>query len=151
MNRALALLVCLLALTSLPWFRPYLPWPAERRAYASPETPVEAVAFLRDLPQPLRVFHEMGYGSYMIWASPEVPVFIDTRIELYPEAQWRDYLALSQARYDWEDILGRYEVDTLLLQRETQKALIEAATASSNWELRYQDERSVIFQLRGPE
>jgi len=148
-NRALAALVGLLALLSLPWFRPYLPVPAWRRAYVSPETAVAAVAFLRDLPQPLRVFHEQGYGSYMIWASPEVPVFIDTRVELYPLAQWDDYFALSQARYDWEAILERYGVDTLLLHRELQEPLIEAATADPDWEYCYQDEQAMIFQRTG--
>jgi len=148
-SRALAMLVALLALLSLPWFRPHLPLPPERRAYVSPETPVRAVAFLRDLPQPLRAFHEMGYGSYMMWASPEVPVFIDTRIELYPAAQWTDYIALSQARYDWEAILERYGIDTLLLQREAQEPLIEAATLSPGWKVCYEDGQSVIFQRRG--
>ncbi|MDH7485251.1 MAG: hypothetical protein QHJ81_03125 [Anaerolineae bacterium] len=146
LNRTLAVLVGLATLLSLPWFRPYLPLPEWRRAYVSPETPVEAVAFLRSLPQPRRVFHDQGYGSYMIWASPEIPVFIDTRIELYPPAQWDDYIALSQARYDWLAILDRYGIDTLLLQRESQQPLIEAATASPDWERCYEDEQTVIFQ-----
>lgn len=146
LNRVLAVLVGLATLLSLPWFRPYLPLPEWRRAYVSPETPVEAVAFLRSLPQPRRVFHDQGYGSYMIWASPEIPVFIDTRIELYPPAQWDDYIALSQARYDWSAILERYRIDTLLLQRESQQPLIEAATASPDWERYYEDEQAMIFQ-----
>lgn len=148
-NRALAVLVGLSALLSLPWFRPYLPLPEWRRAYVSPETSVEAVAFLRSLPQPRHVFHDQGYGSYMIWASPEVPVFIDTRIELYPPEQWSDYIALSQARYDWQAILDRYGIDTLLLQREAQQPLIEAATASPDWQRCYEDEQAMIFQRRG--
>ena len=148
LNLALTSVVAVLALLSLPWFRPHLPLPEWRRAYVSPETPVEAVAFLRQLPQPRRVFHEASYGSYMIWASPEVPVFIDTRLELYPPAQWSDYIALSQARYDWEAILKQYGVDTLLLRRETQGPLIEAATVAPGWERCYQDEQAVIFQRR---
>jgi len=146
LNGALATLVGLLVLLSLPWFRPHLPLPQWRRVYLSPETPVQAVAFLRSLPQPRRVFHEQGYGSYMIWASPEVPVFIDSRIELYPPTQWDDYFALSRARYDWEAILERYGIDTLLLQREAQQPLIEAASAAPGWERCYEDEQAVIFQ-----
>ena len=150
MNRAVAAAVGLVVLLSLPWFRPHLRLlPQSRRAYVSPETPVQAVAFLRDLPQPRRVFHEEVYGSYMIWASPEVPVFVDTRIELYPATQWGDYLALSVARYDWQAILERYEVDTLLLQRDEQEWLINAAMADPGWERRYEDEQAVIFQRRG--
>jgi hypothetical protein len=147
-NLGIALMAGLLALLSLPWFRPYLSLPEERRAYVSAETPVEAVAYLSSL-SPGRVFHSDAFGSYMIWAVREVPVFIDTRIAHYPPAQWQDYLALSQARYDWQAILERYEVDTLLLEREKQEPLIEAATAAPGWERLYEDEQAVLFQQRG--
>ena len=149
LNYAMLALVGVLAFLSLPWFRPYLPLPEDRRAYLSPETPVEAVAYLRTLPSPRRVFHSEGSGSYMIWASPEVPVFVDTRIELYPEEHWRDYLAVSGARYDWQAILERHGVDTLLLHREKQEHLIEAATAASGWERGYEDEQMVIIERVG--
>jgi hypothetical protein len=85
----------------------------------------------------------------MIWALREMPVFIDTRIELYPPEQWEDYIALSRARYDWEEILERYGVDTLLLDRETQLPLTEAAMADSDWETLYEDERTVVFEAGG--
>jgi hypothetical protein len=149
MNLALALLIALLALLSLPWLRPYLPLPENRRTFAHLETPVGAVAFLKVLPEPGRVFHSEAYGSYMIWASPEIPVFVDGRIDLYPEAQWQDYIALVLARYDWEAILTRYGVTTLLLDREAFGPLIEAAAAAPGWEPVYQDEQAVVFRRRG--
>ena len=145
-NVAIAGLVGLLGILSLPWFRPYLPLPAARRAFTSPETPAEGVAFLRDLPSPPRVFHSESYGSYMIWASPEVPVFIDTRFELYPPDQWGDYLATSYARYDWAAILEKYGVDTLVLERRVHQPLVDAATEAPGWQQCYEDERTVIFQ-----
>jgi hypothetical protein len=148
-NLVLAALVGLLALLSLPWLRPFLPLPEGRRTYVHPETPVHAVAHLRGLPQSRRVFHSEAYGSYMTWASPEVPVFIDTRLELYPVEQWRDYIALFQVRYDWQEILQRYGVDTLLLERGTHQTLIDAATAAPDWQRTYQDEQAVIFEFRG--
>ena len=111
---------------------------------------VEAVAFLRTLPQlasgPRRVFHSEVYGSYMIWALSETRVFVDTRIELYPEEQWRDYLALNRARHDWQAVLERYDVDTLLLERGKQEQLIEAATLSSTWRSIYQDDQAAILE-----
>jgi hypothetical protein len=143
------LLVGLLALLSLPWLRPHLPLPGPRRAYVSPETPVEAVDFLRDLALPVRAFHSEVYGSYMTWASPDTPVFLDTRIELYPPEQWRDYLALNAARYDWEAILDSHQVNTLLLQRGRQDPLIEAAALAAAWELIYHDEQAVVYRCGG--
>jgi hypothetical protein len=148
-NLVLAVLVGLLALLSLPWLRPYLPLPNNRRTYAHLETPVGAVAFLNVLPEIGRVFHSDADGSYMTWASPEVPVFIDTRIDLYPEAQWEDYLALMVARYDWETVLNRYGVTTLLLDRQVFGPLIQAVAAAPTWELVYQDRQAVIFRQRG--
>lgn len=147
-NVAVGAMIALFVALSLPWFRPWLPLPPDRRGYVSPDTPVESVAFLRGLPQPQRVFHSQSFGSYMIWAIPEVPVFIDTRVELYPPAQWYDYLALNDARFDWETILNRYGVDTLFLQRGEQDALIEAASGAPGWKRGYADEQAVIF-LRG--
>jgi hypothetical protein len=146
MNVAFVVLIGLLVVLSLPWLRPYLPIRNLARDYVSSQTPVKAVASLCEDAEGRRTFHEQGYGSYLIWACPELPVFIDTRIELYPSEQWEDYLNLSAGRYDWEAILDRYRIDTLLLDRQAQKPLIDAATASPDWQVIYQDEQSVILE-----
>jgi hypothetical protein len=144
-NLAVAGLIGLLAVLSLPWFRSYLPVPGATEGYLSSDTPTAAVEFLRGLPQPMRVFHSESYGSYMTWASPEIPVFIDTRVELYPPQQWFDYLALNGARHDWEMLLDKYGVDTMLLQREKQDDLIRAAGESGAWERVYGDRGAVVY------
>jgi hypothetical protein len=151
LNLAVAALAGLAAVLSLPWLRPLLPLSDVRKAHTSADTPVQAVDFVCTLPQPRHVFHTEGTGSYMTWACPEVPVFIDPRFNLYPEAQWQDYLALNYARFDWQAILDRYDVDTLLLQRESQANLIDAASASPLWQRVYEDEQAVVFvRKRGP-
>ena len=148
-NRVVALVVAMTAVMSLPWVRPLLPV-AQWRSYVSPDTPVKSTSYLRTLPMPRRIFHSEAYGSYMIWASPEIPVFIDTRIDLYTPSQWSDYLAVTNARYDWKEILERHRIDTLFLDREAQVLLIAAASRDSVWERRYEDERSVILLRRDP-
>jgi len=146
-NLAVAGLVGVLAMLSLPWIRSYLPVAGASEPLVSGDTPAAAVGFVRGLSQPRRVFHSESYGSYMIWASPEIPVFIDTRVELYPAQQWFDYLSISRARYDWEALLDAYEIDTLLLQRGKQDDLIRAASAARQWDRAYEDERAVVFRL----
>jgi hypothetical protein len=148
-NRAFVLLIGLMAALSLPWLRPYLPFPSLERAYVSRQTPVGAVSTLCRDAGSRRTFHEQGYGSYLMWACPELPVFIDTRIELYPPEQWDDYLNASEGRYDWEAILGRYRINTLLLDKTYQKPLIDAATGSPHWRVTYEDEVSVILERDG--
>ena len=152
MNRVLVGLLGLAGVVTLPWLRGYLPHPAidPTHPYLGADTPVAAVAALRDLAAEaeVRPFHTEAYGSYLIYAAPEIPVFVDTRIELYPPEQWDDYLAASSARYDWFERLQRYGVNLLLLDRERQPDLLEAAQADARWQQIYEDEQAVILALR---
>jgi len=154
LNRLLIGFLALTVVATCPWLRGYLPHPAINPAhpYLGEDTPVEAVDALRRLARAgeVRPFHSEAYGSYLIYAAPEVPVFVDTRIELYPPEQWSDYIAANVARYDWYERLQAYGVNVLLLDKERQPDLVEAveANATGAWEQVYEDERAVIFQLR---
>ncbi len=144
-NAAFLGVVGVLVVLCLPWVMPTLPLPLPQHLHNHlAQTPVEAVDALRWM-RASRVFHHYAYGSYLIWQAPELPVFIDTRIELYPEEQWQEYIAISGARYDWEALLERYEVDALLLSKADQPELIRAAEGSPNWELRYEDDDAAIY------
>jgi hypothetical protein len=142
MNAALIGLLGLLLLLGLPWVKPHLDLPPEIGRLIATETPVAAVDYMRDEPEPQRperLFHTIGTGSYLAWAAPQQPVFIDTRIELYPLAQWRDYLDLNAGR-NVDELLNQYLIDGLLLHNEQQAALLTYAEAAPEWEVRYRDE-----------
>ncbi len=148
-NAALAGLIGLMLLLALPWVKPTLGLPPELGDLLSPETPVAAVGFLRADPQPPgRLFHEMSYGSYLIWADPRQKVWADPRIELYPLEQWLDYQRLSGG-VSAESLLGKYQIDGLLLSNKNQEALVEYAQARpQEWEQRYADEETTYFVRR---
>jgi hypothetical protein len=141
MNAMLIGLLGLLLLLALPWVKPHLGLPPEIGRLLAAETPVAAVDYLRAEPEPQRperLFHTIGAGSYLTWAVPEQPVFIDTRIELYPLAQWRDYLSLNAGR-NVDELLNKYLIDGLLLDNEQQAELLTYAEAAPEWEVRYRD------------
>lgn len=138
----------LLLVAGLPWFKPAL-FPPSLGALLSPDTPVAAVeALKRDPARPQRLFHTEGYGSYLIWAAPEQPVFIDTRIELYPYAQWIDYIELGQG-HNVAALLQKYNIDGLLLSKEQQMPLIRAVRSDPAWSLRYEDGEAAYFVKAG--
>ncbi len=146
------LLLTLIALDiiCLPWFRSAFPQWRERRGVIMRDTPIAATAYACEhLPADARIFNEMGYGSYIIWGCPRLPVFIDTRVELYPLEEWQDYLAISIARYDWQRLLDRHGITHLLLSAGNQPYLIEAASESPCWKELYRDEISAIFERVG--
>jgi hypothetical protein len=141
-------LVALMVFT-LPRFKDRLPLPEQKAGLISSETPVAATEYLLKHRLPPRVFHDMAYGSYLIWAAqPQYKVFVDPRIELYPETIWEQYEALSAGERGWEESLRRRGVNTLMLDLKLQAGLVKAAAASPRWREVYRDGHTVILVRR---
>jgi hypothetical protein len=148
-NAILVLAMLVMVILSLPWFKSYWPVYPEKKGLISPETPIKATQFMLDSHLPSNIFHEMAFGSYLIWnAQPDYKVFVDSRVELFPISIWDDYFTISNAKEDWEEKLKSYGINTLMLEPENQARLIEAAAQSPNWEMVYQDQAAVIFTRR---
>jgi hypothetical protein len=144
LNAVLIGVLGLLLVGGLPWIKPAL-LPPSVGSLLMEDTPVAAVAAMRAQPdRPRHLFHAMGYGSYLIWAAPDQPVFIDPRIELYPYEQWRDYINLGQAN-NAADLLRTYDIDGLLLSKHEQEPLIKLVRADPAWHIRYEDENTIYL------
>jgi hypothetical protein len=150
MNALLAGALLFLCVLSLPWFKGALPLPEWRRPLLARSTPVHATEYLLETLPPGRIFSDMAFSSYLIWAAPEYPVFSDTRIELFPGDLWQDYFDISLARLGWDDRLAEYGVNTLMLNPESQSALIVAAEANPGWQKLYADDTAMIFTRATP-
>jgi hypothetical protein len=143
-------ILILLALISLPWFRDTLPIPPARKEYITQDTPISATEYLVNQQMPKNLFNDMGFGSYLIWAAqPENKVFVDPRIELYPQDIWMDYHIISNGIPGWEQRLEKYDARTLMLSKTFQEKLIEELRESGLWDLVYQDEIAVIYIKSG--
>lgn len=138
--------ILLMGLISLPWFKSYLPLPAAKAGLISSETPIQATQFLLDHELPGRLFNSMSFGSYLIWAAyPQYQVFVDPRIELFPEKVWMDYLDISNASEDWQTNLKEYGVNTVFVNLAEQGLLIKMIDTSSDWQLIYMDNVAFIY------
>jgi len=146
LNFSLIALLCLGALISLPWLKQLLPLPPKKAGVISAETPIAATEYLLEAKLPGPVFHAMSFGSYLMWrAQPDYPVFVDSRIELYSPEIWHDYIGISAAAERWQDRLREYGVQTLMLSREEQPALVAAAEESARWQEVCTDEAAVLL------
>lgn len=146
MNNIIVGCLLLLALLSLPWFKEYLPLPPEKAGLISRETPIKATEYLIQEGVPTQVFHAMSFGSYLIWtAHPTYKVFVDSRIELFPQEMWKDYLSISNAQDNWEKTLTQYGVNTLFLSPAEQAPLLQSLQESTQWMSVYKDATAEIF------
>jgi hypothetical protein len=150
-NYLFAGLLCIMGVLSLPWFKNSLPLPAAKAGLISSETPIKATQFLLEQNPPGKLFNCMSFGSYLIWAAyPQYQVFVDTRIELYSEKVWMDYLDISNANGDWEAKLDAYGINTLMLSPAEQAALMKTLESSHTWQQVYRDDAAVIYTRQIP-
>jgi hypothetical protein len=144
MNILVGALLLLLTLALLPGIRERW-W-----IYAPPaleDTPIASVEWLDEHPElPGPMWNDFNFSSYLIFALPQHPTWIDTRMHLagFTEAQYERYHAIADARYDWQALLDDEGINLLFLSTGKQPDLIQAIDASGNWCTQYQDELAVI-------
>ncbi|MDO9087050.1 MAG: hypothetical protein Q7U53_12660 [Anaerolineaceae bacterium] len=145
-NIGLFFILVLLPVSLLPGIREN--WWDESPAVLSSNTPVNAVEWLKQnpgLPDPL--FNDYLFGSYLIFALPEKPVWIDTRFHNYPKDHWEDYLSISNSEAGWSDKLLNAKIGTLMMDLTGQINLIYDLENSSKYCERYRDDIAVIFSM----
>jgi hypothetical protein len=107
-------------------------------------TPLDASRYLIEHPGG-RLFNEMGYGSYLIWSNPDQKVFIDPRIELYPQEIWEDYMDLSRG-INTHFLLDSYQITRVMLDKSLQKGLGNELQNDAQWLLEYEDKTTQIWK-----
>jgi tetratricopeptide (TPR) repeat protein len=103
------------------------------------------------------VFNTDVWASSILWRWRGVghPVFVDARLEAYPEEFWRDeYYRVLQAAPGWEDVLDRRQVQWVMVRREggqVDERIGEVLWRHPVWGLVYWDDFVMIFLRRdGP-
>lgn len=90
-----------------------------------------------------RLFSIYQLGEYLQWnlAPYDCKVFLDCRIEIFPDNVFEEYLGVINGRADWHEILDRYQVDGLVLVKrqphdvKPQNDLKPLVDRSGQWEL----------------
>ena len=144
-NAAIITVIAMTVIVVMPFWRDAVPrLPA---SLLSGRTPVEATSVLCDrLPDDAHVYQDFAFASYQEWACPRLPVFSDTRLELYPFEQWADYFVVAGGLDGWEETLNSYGISHLFLSHERQRGAIAQARASDCWRSLYRDDRAEIFE-----
>jgi hypothetical protein len=95
-----------------------------------------------------RIFVPQSWGSWFEFALPRNPIFVDSRVEVFPDRIWDEYFAVSTGRQGWQDILNRWDVKALVVNEGQQSELIPLVKRDPGWRLVYRDGDGLVF-LRG--
>ena len=106
--------------------------------------PSKALSVLRADPNS-RIFTDDEWGDYLLYnLYPGHKVYVDGRDDFYGQDFEQKYMDLMNVKYDWEQSLNKYKVDTILLSTKT--ALAGAIKQSSHWRTVYDDTIAIIFR-----
>ena len=98
------------------------------------------------MPGPL--WSEIAFASYLTYAVPERPVWIDTRFFPFPPEQWQKYLQVNDGAPGWQDVLQQEGIRLLLVNRTAQPRLVQALEHSPEWTLQYEDSAARLYARR---
>lgn len=120
--------------------------PAAFRAEYDPKSyPVSAANQLEEAGLVRSVFTEDIWGGYLIYRGyPRTRVFMDGRSDFYGVPFAKEYIKAIGVQPGWQQYLGRYGVDTILLRPDS--ALAGALRQSSAWRVVYDDGVALIFR-----
>ncbi|HML20042.1 MAG TPA: hypothetical protein PKD09_00235 [Aggregatilinea sp.] len=107
--------------------------------------PVEAAAYLNETPPPGEMFNTYNWGGYLMFAAPDVPVYVDGRTDLYDDDFLRDYLKITYLRDDWLDKLQAQDIGFVVIEANSVLASGLRAYPDLWRERQFDDGRSSIF------
>ena len=103
--------------------------------------PVDAVNFLRRNPTPGPLFNDINWGGFLIWYSPDHPVSIDGRNDLYGDEMDSIALASRSGNYSGDPYLR--ESRLVILPKEL--PLASALKQDPDFRLIYEDQMALVF------
>jgi hypothetical protein len=146
MNLAVVLTVAAAVVVALPWWRTEQPGGSSPLLNHAPEgvaAAIETVSAPGD-----HVWIDQVWASWLEYRLPDRPVFVDSRVELYPQSVWTDYIDVSNGRNGWQAILDRWDVDVVALSPWQSGELIERIGFDPGWQRTYHDDDGSVYIRR---
>jgi hypothetical protein len=108
--------------------------------------PVAAVELAKRSKLSGRVFEPWVWAGYLIYAWPDARLHVDPL--KFSERTIDSYRQIEGVNQNWRAELDRWNVSTLMLQRQSQ--LARAVAADSSWLIWYRDSTAEVYRRRQP-
>ena len=124
----------------------------ELKRAVSDDTPVAAVEYLKANPPQGLVFNVYEWGDFLQWAGPPgIEVFVNSNVHLIPLDVWQRYLQILDQRGNWEEVLDRFAVNTIVMDTQHHGPLVfKLKRQAEVWNLVFEQDGQVVFVRRKP-
>lgn len=108
----------------------------------------EAMTKIEEL-EPNRMLNDYDWGGYFIkeFSDTNIKPFIDGRADIFSKVSMNDYSKLYYLIPGWEEILTKYNFDTIIMKPNS--VLINELLKTQDWELYFEDETTKIIKTKG--
>jgi hypothetical protein len=105
--------------------------------------PPGLTAAARELAPGTRTLVHQPWGSWFEYALPDLPVFVDSRIEIVPVGIWHDYGQVGFSGAEWKDVLDRWGIQAIVAAEDWD--LVPVLRDDPGWRIAYQDDDGYLF------
>jgi hypothetical protein len=120
---------------------------AHSTSVASPQEeqfPVAALPFLKSFQPHGHVFNEFLWGGYLGYQAPQIPVFIDSRVDIFEyNGVLRDYLDTIRLKGSLA-VLDKYQIRYVFFEKDT--PLVYLLQQTGRWKPDYDDGKVVLLE-----
>jgi hypothetical protein len=110
------------------------------------QAPPAITAALRDAAAPGdRLLAPQPWASWFEFAMPDLPVAVDSRVEIFPDEVWDDYFAVTRGGDGWRDVLARWSPALVVAE---DPAFAERLVAEG-WTTLYSDADGAVLRAPG--
>jgi hypothetical protein len=108
-----------------------------------------ATAWLREHPPQGQIFNPQWWGDWILRdGSPDAALFVSGNIRQVPHRVWEDYLLVSRGQPGWQSALGRYAVETVVIDHVRMPELDKSLRREATWRVIHEDDVAAIFERR---
>jgi len=114
--------------------------PRPRHELYNKGTPLAITDYLREHPPRGLVYAPQWWSDWLAWAGPPgLQTVVSTNIHLSPKLLWTGYMRVSKGETYWDDLLNRWNVQMVIVDKEEQKKLAGEVRGSADWRVVYED------------
>lgn len=105
--------------------------------------PVRVTEYLSETTPPGMLFNNYDWGGYLMWALPEMPVYVDGRTDLYGNDFLMEYISVYTANADWRPVFEQHDIRTVVIGAGV--PLADELAGAAGWSLAYEDDQAVVY------
>jgi hypothetical protein len=121
-------------------------WPSDKKLHSviSQTYPEKALPYIRSIAGRGNVFNDFEWGGYLEWQAPQMPEFIDGRVDIFVhDGIMRDYLDAIHIQNSL-GVLDKYQIRYVLISKRFPLAYL--LKQSAEWKISYEDDRAIAFE-----